>query len=125
MSEKITLCGDNCLECPRFLAQSNEELQRAAELWYRIGWRDTVVSAAEIRCGGCSPHKKCTYNLVECTKAHAVEKCNLCAEFQCEKIRTMLERSADYRQKCREVCTAEEYAQLERAFFNKENNLKK
>ena len=27
--EKITLCGDNCLECPRYHAHTEEELKRA------------------------------------------------------------------------------------------------
>ena len=35
--EKITLCGDNCLECPRYLARSDSELEKVAELWFRVG----------------------------------------------------------------------------------------
>lgn len=38
MEEKITLCGDNCIECPRYNAHSEQELQNVAELWYRVGW---------------------------------------------------------------------------------------
>ena len=45
MQEKITLCGDNCLSCPRYMAQKDEELEHVAELWYRIGWRDKMLSA--------------------------------------------------------------------------------
>lgn len=40
MEEKITLCGDNCIECPRYNAHTDEELQAVAELWYRVGWRE-------------------------------------------------------------------------------------
>ena len=43
MEEKITLCGDNCIECPRYNAHSAEELKTVAELWYRVGWRVCVV----------------------------------------------------------------------------------
>lgn len=125
MEEKITLCGDNCLECPRYNARSDEELKAAAELWYRIGWRECVVSNDEIKCTGCSSHKECTYQLVDCVKKHNVEKCNQCGVFPCEKISDMLKRSAEYRKKCREVCSEEEYSILEKAFFDKENNLKK
>lgn len=125
MNEKITLCGDNCLECPRYNAHSDEERKRTAELWFRIGWRDTVVSNEEIACSGCSSHKECTYRLVECVEAHNVEKCNQCGEFPCGKITDMLERSKKYEEKCREVCSGEELEMLTRAFFNKENNLKK
>ncbi len=73
MTELITLCGDDCLKCPRYNAKTDDELDAIAELWYRIGWRESVLPAAEMRCGGCSPEKKCTYGLVECTASHNVE----------------------------------------------------
>lgn len=105
MNEKITLCGDNCLECPRYNAHSDEELKEVARLWHKVGWRDRIVSNEEIACTGCSSHKQCTYQLVECTKEHNVDKCNQCMEFPCKKIQDMLERSAQYQEKCREVCS--------------------
>ena len=125
MNEKITLCGDNCIECPRYNAHSADELHKTAELWYRVGWRDEIVSNEEIACTGCSSHKQCTYHLVECIKEHNVEKCNQCAKFPCGKINDMLERSGEYQKRCKEVCYEEEYDMLEKAFFNKENNLRK
>lgn len=125
IQEKITLCGDNCIECPRYNAHSNEELRNVAELWHRVDWRDHIVSNEEIRCEGCSSHKTCTYHLVECTKEHNVEKCNQCAEFPCGKISSMLERSKAYQKRCKEVCSDAEYKMLSKAFFDKENNLKK
>lgn len=125
VKEMITLCGDNCAECPRYNAHSEEELKAAAELWHKIGWRDRVVSCEEMKCTGCSSHKVCTYNLVECTKEHKVEKCNQCKAFPCEKISDMLKRSAEYQDKCRKICSPDEYEILEKAFFDKENNLKK
>lgn len=125
MKEKITLCGDNCIYCPRYNAHTDDELKRVAELWYKVGWRDRVVSNEEIKCTGCSSHKQCTYQLVDCTREHSVAKFNQCGEFPCGKISDMLKCSEAYQKKCREVCTAEEYADLEKAFFDKENNLKK
>lgn len=125
MEEKITLCGDNCMECPRYNAHSDEELKKVAELWHRVGWRASVVSNEEIACKGCSSHKQCTYQLVECTKEHNVKKCNQCKEFSCGKIKDMLERTNEYKRKCKEVCSKQEYIMLEKAFFDKENNLKK
>lgn len=125
MKEMITLCGDNCIECPRYNASNDEELKVVAELWYKIGWRNKVVSNEEIACNGCSSDKQCTYHLVGCTKAHNVDKCNQCGEFPCNKIKEMLERSAEYQEKCKEICSEKELAVLEKAFFNKENNLKK
>lgn len=32
VTDKITLCGDNCTYCPRYNAHTNEELERVAEL---------------------------------------------------------------------------------------------
>lgn len=125
IKERITLCGDNCIECPRYNAHSDEELRMVAKLWYKVGWRNTIVSNDEIACQGCYSHKDCTYHLIECTKNHSVDKCNECYEFPCVKIKDMLERSDKYKQKCLEICSQQEYTVLERAFFNKENNLKK
>lgn len=123
--EKITLCGDDCSQCPRYLARSNYELEKIAELWFRIGWRDKVISIDEIKCSGCSSHKQCTYHLVECIKENNVEKCNQCSKFPCQRIDDMLQRSKVYEKKCREVCTDEEYHMLKLSFFNKEQNLRK
>lgn len=125
MKEKITLCGDNCFECPRYNAHTDEELKAVAELWYKVGWKECVVSNEEIACSGCSSHKQCTYQLVECTRERGVYKCNQCNEFPCGKINAMLKRSAEYKKKCEEVCSEQEYIILEKAFFEKENNLKK
>lgn len=66
-----------------------------------------------------------TYHLVECTKEHNVDKCNQCTEFPCGKISSMLERSKEYQKRCKEVCSDAEYDMLEKAFFEKENNLRK
>ncbi len=125
MEEKITLCGDNCIWCPRYNAHSEAELRKVAELWHRVGWRDTVVSNDEIVCEGCSSHKTCTYGLVDCTRTHGVEKCNQCEAFPCDKIEEMLKRSEKYQEKCKEVCSQEEYIALAKAFFDKEHNLRK
>lgn len=125
MKEKITLCGDNCLTCPRYNANTEKEWKHAAELWFKIGWRERIVSNDEIKCTGCSSHKSCTYGLLDCTKKHGVSKCSQCEEFVCNKITDMLERSNAYREKCKKVCTEEEYRALKEAFFNKEENLRK
>ncbi len=122
--EKITLCGDDCRKCPRFLAKTESELLKTAELWHRIGWRDTVVPAEEMKCSGCSPQKKCGYGLAECVKSRGIEKCSECPDFPCEKIEEMLKRSDFYMEKCKSVCDDNEYMSLEKAFFHKRENLK-
>ena len=118
--EKITLCGDDCLRCPRYLANTNDELEKVAELWLRVGWIDSITSIEKMKCLGCSSHKQCTYHLVECIKKNNVQKCNQCSKFPCYKVHDMLQRSNEYEKKCREVCTDEEYGMLKAAFFNKD-----
>ncbi len=42
MEEKITLCGDNCIECPRYNAHSEEELHNVGS--YGIEWAGEIIS---------------------------------------------------------------------------------
>lgn len=84
-----------------------------------------MVYNEEIVCTGCSSYKACTYGLVDCTEKPGVEKCNQCKEFPFNKITDMLERSEKYQEKCKTVCTEEEYIALEKAFFDKESDLRK
>lgn len=125
MEERISLCGDLCNLCPRFMAKSEEEKQKVAQLWHKVGWRDQVVSCEEISCLGCHTHKDCTYGLVSCTADHGVSKCSACGSFPCDKIDALLDKSRLYERRCREVCTPEEYESLRRSFFEKEINLRK
>ncbi len=123
--EKITLCGDDCIACPRYNAHTREELRAVAELWHRAGMRVHLPAPEEMACTGCSSHKACTYGLVDCTQAHHVEKCSQCGEFPCGKLHAMLEKSKKIQETCKAVCTPEEYAALEKSFFHKEENLRK
>jgi hypothetical protein len=125
MTQIITPCGDNCSACPKYTAKTDDELKKVAELWYKAGLNDKIAAPDEMRCGGCSSHKTCTYGLTECIKEHNITKCNQCDNFPCHKIEAMLERTKNYEIKCREVCTEDEYEVLKRAFFEKEMNLRK
>lgn len=122
-SSFISPCGDDCAKCPRFMAIEEDELARLAELWHRVGWRDTIVSADEMRCGGCTAGKKCTYGILECHTKEAVSQCGQCHGYPCSKLTEILTRSNEWQQRCQEVCSPEEYAILERAFFRKKENL--
>jgi hypothetical protein len=125
MKDKITLCGDNCTYCPRYNAKTEEELNGVAELWHRVGMRDEIVSADEMRCSGCTPHNVCAYGLYDCTKEHSVEKCNKCIEYPCGKIKDMLNRVKQCKETWQAKCSESEYALFEKAFFQKEENLRK
>ena len=125
MKKLLALCGDDCAACPRYQAKSTEELRAVAELWFRIGWRDRILPPEEMACSGCSPGKQCTYQLVDCTERHGVVCCRQCRVFPCGKIQDMLRRSEEYRRICKGRCSEAEYAALEKAFFEKEENLGK
>ena len=120
-----SVCGDDCAVCPRYLAETEDELRQTAEFWAKAGWRDRVVSNDEIRCGGCGSRGTCAFMLLPCLKSHQVKSCRECPEFACEKIADMLRRSAEKERQCRAACESEaEFAMLRRAFYAKEDNLR-
>ena len=122
-SAHIAPCGDDCAKCPRFIAVTDEELQKLAELWYRVGWRDSVVSADDMRCGGCTIGKRCSYGILECQAKESVARCTDCRHHPCAKITQVLDKSDYWQRRCKEVCSPDEYAMLEHAFFRKKENL--
>lgn len=122
----FSVCGDDCAVCPRYLAQTNDELKETAEFWYRVGWRDHIVSNEEIRCLGCGTREGCSFNLLPCTNEHNVKRCKECNEFECDKVRRTYEGSEKKREQCKKACESpEEYKMLCRAFYEKEVNMNK
>lgn len=121
----LSVCGDDCAVCPRYLAQTDEELHETALFWKKAGWRDHVVENDEIRCTGCGCRPACTFMLLPCTREHGVSMCYECSEFLCDKVKDTLERSQQKMQMCREACDSEkEFELLKRAFYEKEKNMK-
>ena len=122
----FSVCGDDCSVCPRFLAKSEEELKQTAEFWHKVGWRESIVSNEEIKCSGCGSNKNCSFNLLYCTKEHGVKKCSDCPQFKCEKLKNTYKQSFEKMQQCQKVCKSkEEFEMLVRAFYQKEQNMKK
>lgn len=120
-----SVCGDDCAVCPRYLARTEEELRQTAEFWMKAGWRDRVVSNAEIRCGGCGSRGVCSFMILPCLREHQAGACKECPEYACGRIADMLIRSAKKEEQCRAACESEdEFAMLRRAFYEKETNLR-
>ena len=120
------MCGDLCSECPRYIATQNNnvnELQKVAELWHKLGFRDSVVSTNEIKCSGCTKNNKCTYGINTCQHIDKINNCGECGLFPCEKINSVFERTENLDKYCKPACTKEEYNQLYKAFFMKEQIL--
>ena len=117
----ISVCGDDCAVCPRFLAETEEELHETAEFWFKAGWRDHVVTNEEIRCTGCGCRPNCSFMLLPCTKEHKVTKCRECGEFPCDKVKKTLSGSREKMAKCQAACESEkEFELFKRTFYEKE-----
>jgi hypothetical protein len=126
MKQVISICGDVCSECPRYLAtlaNDHDELQRVAELWFRLGFRDKVVSLEEIKCKGCHTQKQCGYGLTGCKNLTGLANCGECLLFPCEKFDLVFEKTEKGDELCKTRLNALEYAQFKRAFFLKKEIL--
>ena len=122
----ISLCGDDCAVCPRYLAKTDEQLHETAVLWEKAGWRDRVVSNEEISCTGCGSKGVCAFGLLDCVRQHSVSSCKECAEFPCEKINKTMERSDEKKEACKRACESDkEFELFCRSFYEKEKNLYK
>ena len=122
----ISVCGDDCAVCPRYLARTDEELHETAVFWFETGWRDHVVSNEEIKCTGCGCRATCSFMLLPCTKEHNVAMCYECTDFICDKVSDTLNGSNEKMIRCRENCESDrEFELFKRAFYEKEKNMRK
>ncbi|MBE5794842.1 MAG: DUF3795 domain-containing protein [Clostridiales bacterium] len=120
----LSVCGDDCAVCPRYLAQTEDELQQTAIFWHKAGWRDHVVSNEEIRCAGCGTRGACAFMLMPCLREKGLDRCTQCREHPCGKIVDMLVKSAQKEAQCSAACGDERFfAMMKRAFYEKEKNL--
>jgi len=119
----IGICGDHCEYCPRYIATKSGkrvELEKAKELWVRLGLRDDDFPVEDIACHGCLPENKCVYTeLCACVRAKSRKNCGLCNEYPCERINMVFNQSEKLRSKANKVCTQEEMDLLNKAFFSK------
>lgn len=121
----ISVCGDDCAVCPRYLAETEDELRETAVFWYKAGWRDHIVSNEEISCSGCGCRPICGFMLLPCTREHGVKTCRDCSAFECDKIKRMYALSDAKKGQCERACDSpEEFRMLCRAFYEKEKNLR-
>ena len=124
----IAACGNDCSACPRYVSHPYEkteaELRHTAELWMKIGYRDHIVTKEEIACTGCKSDNWCRYHVVRCCEEKGISYCSQCAQYPCDNMKECFEVTKSFEPKCRQVCTEEEYIQLKKAFFEKEQNLK-
>lgn len=113
MSERIlAACGNDCSVCPRYIKEpyvkTEIELAHTAELWYKIGYRDHVVTNEEISCTGCKEDNWCRYKVIKCTNDKHIEHCGQCLQFPCDNIKECFEVTKSFEPLCKQVCTEEE-----------------
>lgn len=119
-----SVCGDDCSVCPRLLAQTPEERRETAEFWYRVGWRDRVVSDEEITCGGCGSRGTCSFMILPCLRERGLTQCRSCGEYPCRKLEDMLRRSDEKERQCLAAAQDEDMMRmLRRAYYEKRRNL--
>ena len=125
----IAFCGNDCGACPRYAAtQSGDEnrLHQVAELWHRLGFRESVVSIKEIRCTGCTPTQKCRHGIAACASKRHLTTCGECRDFTtCVKLAAAFEKTEAFARACETSCDDATCAVLHRAFFRKRENLQK
>ena len=124
--QKIAFCGNDCFVCPRYIATQSGDvirLKEVAELWNRLGWRDTVVSPEEIMCYGCSSSNFCRYGIQRCASEKIVDNCGNCNDYPCDLTIRSIEQTQMYVESIKEKCTEEEYQCLKIAFYFKQENL--
>ena len=121
--EIISACGNDCSQCPRHLPKTEEDLQTTAELWFKIGYRDRVVSNREISCTGCCINNWCRYEIIKCVTEKNISTCGSCSSYPCTKIEACFSITKSFAPECRKHCNDEEFARFTKAFFEKKENL--
>lgn len=123
----IGYCGDDCEQCPRYIAtKSNdvEKLKEAAILWEKVGLNDQVVPPEEMVCNGCASLEHCHYNDIrECISGKNISNCGKCKDYPCDKINEVFNRTSLYARQCKEKCNLKDFQCLNNAFFSKKDRL--
>ncbi len=129
MDEILACCDSRCDICPRYQATINGDKKRLAELaelWHRCGWRERVLPAEEMVCYGCVKTTWCRYDILSCASGKKVANCGVCKQYSsCKRLEEMFSRNHLYAEKCKSVCSKEEYEMLQQTCFSKKKNLDK
>ena len=124
--KKLAFCGNDCSECPRYIATEKGDisiLEKVAELWNRLGWRDTIVSPKEISCHGCSTSCFCSYGIQQCASNKEIDNCGMCTSYPCDLSLKSFEQTKIYSESIKGKCNDEDYQRCYVAFFLKKDYL--
>src|SRR5271157_5936859 len=123
----IGVCGDNCLDCPRYSATRTNNTELFSELlhlYIKAGLRPKDTKVEELRCEGCETVKTCAYpGLKACTNEYLVENCGECQRYPCARIEAVFKKSEATKNTMKMALTSCEMGLFGDAFFRKEENL--
>jgi len=123
----IGCCGDNCSVCPRGVASRSTDpnaLRIVAEMWFRAGLRDRVVSVDEIRCDGCKSVRNCAHESIRsCAHRQCLDNCGQCDRYACSEIEAIFAKTAIHECEWKNRCEPNEFRLIFEAFGEKRRNL--
>lgn len=122
----IAYCGNDCSWCPRYIATQSgelEQLREVARIWQKAGWRDGLEPPEKMACHGCLSADWCRYSIRQCAEDKGVDICGRCPDYPCPIVIKVFERTGQYAARCKEVLPAADFQRLQKAFFNKKDNL--
>jgi hypothetical protein len=119
----LSYCGDNCTYCPRYVATQSgsiDELEKAKDLWVRLGFRDNDFPVQEMACTGCGQKNACAYvDLRACVSEKGLDNCGYCHDYLCDLTNAAFEETERLRSRAVNECSKEEMDILDKAFFLK------
>jgi hypothetical protein len=128
ITQTMAPCGNNCTECPRYIATRNSDtatLKQLAQIWHQCGLNQSIQSVEDMKCTGCNSTKKCGGKINACEKLKHIANCSMCGLYPCDKLRLVLANT----QKCKENTLAllppELQKQFDKAFYQKQENLER
>ncbi len=120
---RLGACGDRCDVCPRFVATETNDthlFRKIMRLYVKAGLRKDSDPIESLQCRGCSPKNACAYQAVrDCAWARKKNNCGECSEYPCQKIRDVFQRAEIAQRTFIELCSKDEFALFEEAFFRK------
>lgn len=122
MCEKIiAACGNDCAVCPRYTVppytKTAEELHHTAELWYKIGYRDHVVTNEEIACTGCKEENWCRYRLVKCVNEKHIAHCGQCENYPCDVMKACFTVTGSFIPTCKKSLHTRGFRDIAQSIF--------
>jgi len=127
----LAYCGNDCTKCPRYVATQSgdvEQLKDVAALWYRVGYRDRIVSPEEISCEGCGSATWCRWGIKECAEGRGVANCGACDDYPCARVQKAFDSQVGFTTPIEGRCFPEDFARLDSArngAFAKKQNLER